>query len=165
MERVHDMVFDYQDRQIKICTQVLDTIAKYRQSDSGDSEAGGVLIGRENISNDNLIIEFATEPMPGDKRHRHRFYRKDKGHINFYQNLYNNDCGIYAYVGEWHTHPEAFPSYSRIDSANWKRIGENAGFDSTQIHIIAGYSALRLWMYSCSKSIAKELVTIKWENM
>ena len=80
------MVFDNEDRQIKICINVLDVIKKYLQYDKRDSEAGGVLVGRENISNNNLIIEFATEPMPNDKRSRNKFYRKDIGKnvlINF----------------------------------------------------------------------------------
>lgn len=158
------MVFEYQDRQIKICDSVLYNIKKYLQYDRKSCEAGGVLIGRENISNNNLIIEFATEPMRGDKRSRNRFYRNDRGHIDFYQKLYNEYKGIYVYVGEWHTHPEAIPSYSVIDSINWKRIGSDATHDTSQFHLIAGYDALRLWKFSSITQKVNRLATIEWDE-
>lgn len=156
------MVFEYEDRQIKICNSVLYNIKRYLQCDIKSCEAGGVLIGRENISNNNLIIEFATEPMPGDTRSRNRFYRNDKGHTNFYQKLYKEYQGIYVYVGEWHTHPEAIPSYSIIDLINWKKIRIDAGHNRPQYHLIAGYDALRLWEFSSITRKVSKLVTIEW---
>lgn len=158
------MVFEYQDRQIKICDNVLCNIKKYLQYDKKSCEAGGVLIGRENISNNNLIIEFATEPMRGDKRSRYRFYRNDRGHIDFYQKLYNEYRGIYVYVGEWHTHPESIPSYSGIDSSNWNIIGNDATHNTSQLHLIAGYDALRLWEFSSTTKKVNSLYTIKWDE-
>jgi len=158
------MVFDYDKRQIKICDNVLDVIKKYRQYDRKSSEAGGVLVGRENISNNNLIIEFATEPLPNDKRSRSRFCRKDNGHTVFYQNMYRSNCGIYVYIGEWHTHPEAYPSYSFHDLSNWGRIGKNAGCASAQLHMIAGYSALRMWKFSYSSRSISDVITLCWNE-
>ena len=110
-------------------------------------------------------MEFATEPMPKDKRSRNRFYRRDNGHIDFYRHLYEESQRIYAYVGEWHTHPEAVPSYSIIDLKNWKRIGNDAFHDSIQIHLIAGYDALRFWEFSSSTQAITELITIKWTQV
>ena len=40
--------------------------------------AGGILIGKENISDDNIIIRYITEPYASDKRRYNRFIRKDK---------------------------------------------------------------------------------------
>ena len=110
------MIFNFEGRQIKICNNVLENIIEYLQNNKNSAEAGGVIIGRENISNSNLIIEFVTVPMPGDVRTRNRFYRKDKKHVQFFEELYEKNSEIYAYIGEWHTHPEAIPNYSFIDT-------------------------------------------------
>lgn len=159
------MVFENNGRKIKICNNVLDIIKKYIQYDRESCEAGGVLIGRENISDNNLIVEYVTEPMSGDKKSRKRFYRKDNGHIYFYKQMYEENKGIYAYVGEWHTHPEAIPLYSILDFENWKKIGRDSGHNSAHIHLIAGYEALRLWEFSENRKETTDLITIRWNEV
>lgn len=158
------MVFECYERQIKLCDTVLKTIQSYCQDDRKFCEAGGVLLGRENISNDNLIIEYATEPLPKDRRYRRRFFRTDKGHIEFYHELYKKNSGIYVYVGEWHTHPEAVPNYSLIDLYGWEKIRRDADSDVGQIHLIAGYDALRAWYLSVENRKPKLLTTFCWKR-
>ena len=109
------MVIEYGDRKIKFCNNILQVIQKYVQSERKSYEAGGILIGRENCGNSNLIIEFITEPMTADQRSRSRFLRKDKRHLDFFKKLYEENEGVYGYMGEWHTHPENIPQYSFID--------------------------------------------------
>ena len=58
-----NMVIEYGDKKIKFCNNILQVIQKYVQSERKSCEAGGILIGRENCGNSNLIIEFITEPM------------------------------------------------------------------------------------------------------
>ena len=79
-----NMVIEYGDKKIKFCNNILQVIQKYVQSERKSCEAGGILIGRENCGNSNLIIEFITEPMTADQRSRNRFLRKDKRHLNFF---------------------------------------------------------------------------------
>ena len=118
------MVIEYGDKKIKFCNNILQVIQKYVQSERKSCEAGGILIGRENCGNSNLIIEFITEPMTADQRSRNRFLRKDKKTSRFFKKLYEENEGVYGYMGEWHTHPENIPQYSFIDSNNWKKIGK-----------------------------------------
>ena len=61
------------NRKIKICDLILNTMKKYLQVNSEDLEAGGVLIGKENMYNNDLVIEFITEPLKNDKRKRNRW--------------------------------------------------------------------------------------------
>lgn len=159
------MIFNFEGRQIKICNNVLENIIEYLQNNKNSAEAGGVIIGRENISNSNLIIEFVTVPMPGDVRTRNRFYRKDKKHVQFFEELYEKNSEIYAYIGEWHTHPEAIPNYSFIDTKNWKKIGKSAPKNSKQYHIIAGYEAFRIWEYSYAERKTRIVSTVKWSEV
>ena len=69
------MIILAKGKTIKICEDVISTLFKYRQIEQTSREAGGVLIGRENLDNDNLIIEYATVPMRNDRRTTNRFMR------------------------------------------------------------------------------------------
>ena len=145
MNSSHEIVFLDEKRVVKITNTIVDLIWNKRQILSGCPASGGILFGRENIANDNLIIDFATYPMPKDIQKRFRFIRKDRDHLEFYQNLYNENNGIYRYVGEWHTHPENVPEYSIIDKQNWKRIFKNNQNNEIQYHLIAGIEGGRIW--------------------
>lgn len=161
---VKEMTFSFEGRQIKICMSVLEIIMEYLQKDKSATEAGGLIIGRENKSNSNLIIEFVTTPMPGDLRMRNRYFRKDKKHVQDFNELYEKSSGTYVYIGEWHTHPEAIPHYSFIDTKNWRKIGKNAPPNSRQYHLIAGYDALRIWEYSYIERRSRIVGTVKWNE-
>lgn len=65
------MVIEDGTRKIKIDNRVLDRIHLFCQMEKGMPEAGGILAGRQNISNNNLIIEHHTEPMYGDYQTRY----------------------------------------------------------------------------------------------
>ena len=62
------MKINTRDRKIKLCDNIILIMEKYIQNKRNLCEAGGIIIGRENLNNDNLIIEYITEPMPKDKR-------------------------------------------------------------------------------------------------
>ena len=50
-----NMVVENDDRKIKICNSILQIMYKYIQIVRKSCEAGGILIGRENSGNSNLI--------------------------------------------------------------------------------------------------------------
>lgn len=133
-------------RRIKIDSHVLDNITKYRQTKRGDKEAGGILIGRECIDTNNLIIEHLTVPFSKDVRSRYGFKRRDAKHIEIFQDIHKSSGNIYAYVGEWHTHPELSPSYSQIDYRNWlKIVREGCWQYSNYYFVIVGIEKIGVW--------------------
>ncbi len=158
------MVIEYGDRKIKFCNNILQVIQKYVQSERKSCEAGGILIGRENCGNSNLIIEFITEPMTADQRSRSRFLRKDKRHLDFFKKLYEENEGVYGYMGEWHTHPEIIPQYSFIDSNNWKKIGKEMK-GGIQYHIIAGIQEVGIWEYNAVQKRITKICSIDWKGI
>lgn len=158
------MIIESDNRKIKLCNQILKIIYQYIQSGTHDTEAGGIIVGRENLSNNNLILEYVTEPLEGDVRTRRRFLRKDPGHLVYYQQLYNENDGIYAYFGEWHTHPEDVPRYSIIDLKNWKRIAKEDP-KKFQYHIIAGRKKITFWEMRQEYSKPKLLYEEKWNEV
>lgn len=135
-------------KKIKISDDVIKIMTSYMQLDKKDCEAGGILIGRESKETGNIIIEHATKPYKKDKRSRHFFHRRDKSHVDFFNNLYVKYNNIYGYIGEWHTHPEDFPNYSGIDLNNWNKISKmNEDKEKIYYHIIVGNREVRVWEY------------------
>lgn len=150
------MVINDETKKIKVDNKILERIISFRQMKSDIPEAGGILAGRENISNDNLIIEYHTEPMNCDYQTHSKFTRKDVGHVLFFQSLYKKSEGTIGYVGEWHTHPEDIPQYSIIDLKNWRNINKKVGNNQVQYHLIVGRKAVVIWKYS-----KKNLIPVK----
>lgn len=144
-----NLLIDMSTCKLKIEAIVLDNIMSYRQINPSDTEAGGILVGRVNKGSGNIIIEYCSNPLPEDKRTRLSFLRKDKRHIEFYTKLNEESKGIYAYMGEWHTHPEDYPNYSSIDLKNWKSIAKKMRISGKEyIHIIVGRKSFGVWCYS-----------------
>ncbi len=152
------ITIDLKSNKIKIDDSVVSLINNYKQLNKNDCEAGGILIGRENKESGNIIIEYGTEPYDTDKRTRTSFIRRDKQHIKFYNSLYEKHNGIYAYIGEWHTHPEDYPNYSSIDIKNWKKISRcNDDKGKKYYHLILGNKEIRLWEYTYNSKDAKRI--------
>lgn len=157
------MVVQIDNRKLKFCNNVLQIMRKYIQRESDSCEAGGILIGRENAGNTNLVIEFVTEPMPKDRRNRCGFLRKDIGHKVFFEKLHKQNKGIYGYIGEWHTHPEPIPHYSSIDSKNWHKIGKKMK-TAKQYHVIVGIQEIGIWEYDTTTKQIVQVDSVKWER-
>lgn len=159
------IVLEIDKYKIKICQNVLNIMKKYIQKGFFSVESGGILIGKENMSNNNLIITHLTIPMSKDKQKHNRFFRRDKGHIEIFNNLYNESSEILRYIGEWHTHPEAIPNYSHIDSNNWKKINDESPFLINHYHFIIGYEAMRIWLFYKESKNTELIATIFWKDV
>lgn len=150
---------------IKICHEVLTIMKEYIQKGLFSFEAGGILIGKENKSNNNLIINYVTMPMPKDIQRYKRFFRIDKGHIEVFNDLFNESSGTLRYIGEWHTHPEAIPNFSNIDFDNWGKINDKSPNVINHYHIIIGYEAMRIWIFYGDQKNIQLLDTIFWKDV
>lgn len=138
---------------------------KYIQKEINSKEAGGILVGKENKSNKNIIINHITVPMLEDKRKYNKFIRKDKKHVEVFKNLYKRSKKTLRYIGEWHTHPEAIPNFSEIDLNNWKKISKESDNNNNYYHIIVGYDAIKIWVIESEEYSAKLIGTIFWKEI
>lgn len=158
------VIIKYDKVKIKVCQNIINTLSNYVQKGSCSIESGGILIGKENKSNKNIIINHITTPMIKDKSKYDRFIRRDKGHVEVFNSLYVSSSGTVRYIGEWHTHPETIPNFSEIDLNNWKKISKDSN-NNNYYHIIVGYEAIRIWVME-SKEYSTELIdTIFWKEM
>lgn len=150
---------------IKIDDHLLHCLKEYRQLHKEDLEAGGILVGRENLSNNNLIIEHFTTPQHDDFRSRNKFLRSSKYHLSFFDELYKKNNGTVRYIGEWHTHPEDVPHYSSVDWKNWRKIISKCTVVEAQYHMIIGNRAVAFWKIKQGNFFPKKLLLKQWEEI
>lgn len=116
----------------------------HRQISNVLTEAGGILLGYENISTGNFTISGATEPQDTDIRSCNTLVLGEK-HKESLKELQSP----YGYIGTWHTHWAKIPDPSSADLQDWKKcIRENNNSTSALVFIIAGTEAFRVWLYS-----------------
>jgi len=142
-----DLVFARPNRgRIKLPAEVIASIHSYVQNDRHKPEGGGVMLGRYIIDSQDVVIDKISFPMPGDRATRTTFFRKKKAHQQIIDREWEVSSHTCTYLGEWHTHPEPYPSPSSIDDTNWKRKLKDDIVDSDSLFfLIVGTSEMRMW--------------------
>lgn len=106
-------------------TTLINELEKQKQLNPRDMESGGIIIGKRRSSN--MEVVAITTPQLKDKRSRCRFDRKEFGHATILGQYWNQSNGEDNYLGEWHTHPEDFPTPSPTDLSTWKAMSSEHG--------------------------------------
>lgn len=111
-----------EDRKVLLhfSAKALDTFSRYVQSEDSSCEAGGILLG--SVHGFNMLVDEATSPTIHDKRRRSFFERMPFGHDSIALSRWVNSGGVIRYLGEWHTHPEGYPTPSNLDKLEWRRV-------------------------------------------
>lgn len=112
---------------IVIHDEAIVVLNQFTQKEAGQPEAGGVILGK--IMKNEIHIMKLSPPTELDKASRTNFERhRLSAQIVINHEFYNSYKQI-TYLGEWHTHPEDFPSPSDVDR---KMIQEQ--FSKNKIH-------------------------------
>lgn len=128
-----------------IANSVLDTFRKYGQVDPARPEAGGVLLGRHLLESPDIVIDEATLPQITDRRSRYSFFRSET-HCSIATRRWEESRGKVAYVGLWHSHPEAFPTPSGTDLNDWRQALRQDVYEGDFLFfIIVGTQELGCW--------------------
>jgi integrative and conjugative element protein (TIGR02256 family) len=134
------------DSRIKIGPRALSGMKDFIQSDPSKKEAGGVLLGRFLIGNNDVVVDHITIPMAGDKRSRFGYFRSKHAHQKRISEAWASSQGACNYLGEWHTHPEDDPHPSGHDIANWKHKLKHDRYDSDFLFfVIVGIVQVNVW--------------------
>jgi integrative and conjugative element protein (TIGR02256 family) len=138
-------------RLIAVDRTVTERIDRYSRVPENTTEAGGILIG----SYRGLHIEITecSEPLRRDRRARLRFDRDDPGHQNLAKKRWRESGRILTFVGEWHTHPESFPTPSSIDLNTWREVTQKNATGST-VFLIKGYKSWWAGL-ACGNTLSK----------
>lgn len=120
-----------------------DTLVVFKrhiQYKAKDSEAGGLLLGT--VHGNHMLIEQATIPTKWDKRFRTMFERMPFGHRAIALSRWNASGGKVRYLGEWHTHPEDYPTPSGLDRSEWNRLSRQRQDGRSMLAVIVGRRSL-----------------------
>lgn len=146
---------------LKLDIEAITRMLNYRQKGREDTEAGGVLLGRFIKDSKEIIVDHVSVPMIGDKRTRYSFIRSKKMHQKIIDKEWSKSNGTCNYLGEWHTHPEDYPTPSRVDITNWKNRLKDDIFSSRYLYfVIVGLSETRVWEGDKRTSEIKKLKNI-----
>lgn len=130
----------------KFSDEVLNLMITYVQDKRYKREAGGVLIGRFIKNSKHIVVDEISVPMAGDIRSRTFFKRGVKKHQELIDKAWESSNGTMNYLGEWHTHPENYPSPSNVDLASWKLKLTKDTFSSRYLYfIIVGIKEISVW--------------------
>jgi integrative and conjugative element protein (TIGR02256 family) len=121
---------------------VLEVFEKYVQNNFFSLEAGGILLGY--VREPHLEILEASEPTRWDKRLRCFFDRSAQGHHEVAQRASAESRGLVRYIGEWHTHPEDYPTPSTVDRYGWVNLAKKRQDQRPVLAIIVGRMALHV---------------------
>jgi integrative and conjugative element protein (TIGR02256 family) len=124
---------------------VMEVLNEFRQLNSKDHEAGGVLLGRYILGTDDIVIDLVTTPQIGDSRSRTRFFRASWRHQKLITKAWRESNETVTYLGEWHTHPEPVPHPSRTDRMSWMKKVTFDRFTDAIFFVIVGTSEMCVW--------------------
>lgn len=124
---------------------VVAQLRAHRQTGSRSKEAGGVLLGRHLLGTADVIVDEITQPARSDKRSWSGFFRSLAHHTRAVRR-WRESGGTCAYLGSWHTHPEAMPNPSTTDLADWRHALARDRYEGNSLFfVIEGMERMRVW--------------------
>lgn len=143
------MRFEHKGLNILFDENVIELLTSFKQFDN-KNESGGILLGI--VSETDVIIKKASIPTEFDKGSRFRFTRHKKSAQIITDYEFHNSGGKIIYIGEWHTHPENFPSPSNTDLNMIKtQHKKNRINESFLLMLIVGFKGFYLGLYDGKK--------------
>ncbi len=105
-----------------------------------------MLIGHHPLDSEDITLDRLTTPQPEDRRSRCRFHRDQAAHQQLLDLHWILSGGKRTYLGEWHTHPEAHPSPSRLDLRSWRVALRDTAFQGPGLlFVIVGIETACVW--------------------
>lgn len=154
------MIYQYNKLFVELSPQINSFLKQWMITYDYRVETGGILVGKIESATPTghsckIIITDITGPQLGDQRYPYRFIRAETGHQKKMDELWESSGHKKMYLGEWHTHREARPHPSSIDTQGWKKIAAKKQNSPWMVFLILGTKQMRLWTVHDGKT--KEL--------
>ena len=120
---------------VHIGPQPMEVFSRYIQEGIDAKEAGGILL--DHVRGPHLEIIEATEPTFWDRRSTHRYHSVAKLR-------WAESNGMIRYIGEWHTHPQAYLRPSSTDVHEWQVLATDRTDGRALLALIVGFEDLYL---------------------
>ncbi|MET3555266.1 MULTISPECIES: Mov34/MPN/PAD-1 family protein [Burkholderia] len=143
------LVFRVTPRQrLIIVEHAVEQMNAFAQHKSCQKEAGGVLLGRFLLDSRDVVVDEVTIPQDTDRRSRFGFFRSRKHEMRA-RERWQQQSSTMAYLGLWHTHPEADPIPSGVDRSDWQQAVSRDNFEGDRLFFpIIGTNRIRVWTLS-----------------
>lgn len=109
-------------RRIEVDASIRCIIKRLQMTYSFQEEIGGILIGCYDAELKSIRITDMSFPYPRDRKSKFRFNRRDAGHQQLMDRIWDESDHTKAYIGEWHIHDQEIPIPSSTDIKTWTRI-------------------------------------------
>lgn len=111
-------------------------------------ETGGILIGSYSEDGTTANVRNISGPPQDSKHGRRYFYRGVSNLASWLSELWTSTGEFY--LGEWHYHPDSWPTPSPTDIKQMKRIATDPKYHCPEpILFIVGGDTNRQWYSSC----------------
>lgn len=139
--------------ELRISLAAVDSMNAHVQTKRWSREAGGILLGRLLLEDENVVVDQVTVPGRNDRRSRFNFFRAELPAQAIVNEAWRQSGGEHVYLGEWHTHPEDHPSPSGHDRSDWQRLVTTQRYEQASLFfIIVGRLGTRAWEFQKSAS-------------
>ncbi len=120
-------------------------------------ESGGIIVGKLNPAEKQVIATDITEPQNKDKCTKNMYKRAEYGHQEIMDNLWEESGFVKTYIGEWHTHNQRVPHPSWIDRRNWLQISRRRQNSAWLFFVIVGTEKIGVWSVLDGKIVKIEV--------
>lgn len=135
-------------RRLIFAPGAIEQLQSFAQKRWWSTEAGGVLLGRHLLDSHDVVVDEVTTPQDSDRRSRFSFFRS-KRHEALARERWQEQSSTMAYLGLWHTHPQADPTPSGEDRADWAQAVARDAFEGDRLYFpIVGTRHIRVWTLS-----------------
>lgn len=143
------MVFRVTPRQrLVFVSGAVEQMKVFAQKRWWSAEAGGVLLGRHLLDSHDVVVDEITTPQDTDRRGRFSFFRSRR-HEALARERWQVESSTMAYLGLWHTHPEADPTPSGVDCNDWTQAVSRDAYEGDRLFFpIVGTEFIRVWTLS-----------------
>lgn len=159
------MKWDIGGTSIAIAPTAEHDIFQHVQFKLQDKEAGGLLLGRDLVAGNSLVIDKITQPFCQEKRTRFTVFRGAK-HMDHARKYWKMEDRTGQILGLWHTHPETKPVPSNVDLKDWKKqLKSIKNTPQILLFLIVGTKYMGCWygilgsktiQYSCHKKLDRK---------
>ena len=133
-------------RRIEVDASIRCIIKRLQMTYSFQEEIGGILIGCYDAELKSIRITDMSFPYPGDRKSKFRFNRRDAGHQQLMDRIWDESDHTKAYIGEWHIHDQEIPIPSSTDIKTWTRISRQNNNFKQCCFLIVGREVAIIWL-------------------
>lgn len=138
---------------IEISEDVIKTLYVYRQLSLKDKENGGIILGAIRLDGTIVIKEIHVCSIE-NKRKRYSFQLDTTKAQRIIDESFQKSAGKCIYIGEWHTHPDRFPTPSVVDLKSVSELLKGQLNEPFIILIIVGINDMYVNLYKKENTLS-----------